>query len=179
MCDPLSGAMFAISALSTAVGYVGQQEAADAQDEAYEQNRQNALNAFADKQRDLNTRAIQEQEAAANKKFENNLDRRAAQATAMVAAGESGVSGLSVDALFNDLGSRTARANANIDSNTDYTLQQLESEKRGQTYQTVDRINSVKRGQQPSLIDAGLRIAAAGVSSYDSYSRRQLRTTPR
>lgn len=179
MCDPISGAAFAISALSTAVGYVGAQEAADAQNEAYEANRVNALNAFADKQAQMDRRAVQEQEAASNRKFENNLERRAAQATAMVAAGESGVSGLSVEALFNDLGARTARANANIDHNTDYTMQQLEAEKRGQTYQTLDRINSVKRGTEPSLIDAGLRIAAAGVSSYDQSQRRSLRTTTR
>ena len=179
MCDPLSGAAFAISALSTAVGYVGQSEAADAQNAAYDANRRQALSAFADKQVSMNTRAIQEQEAAASKKFENNLERRAAQATAMVAAGESGVSGLSVEALFNDLGARTARANSNIDSNTDFTMQQLEAEKRGQTYQTLDRINSVKRGTEPSLIDAGLRIAAAGVSSYDQSQRRSLRTTTR
>jgi len=172
MCDPVSLAGFAISAASSVVGFMGQQQQAAQQDALYKQNRANALRAFEDKQVATNWRMIQEQESAATEKQDVALQSRAAQASARVAAGEAGVSGLSVDALLGDIVGRTSRYNDRIDQQTDWTVAQLQQEKKGQAAQAVDRINSVPRGTKPSFIDAGLRIGAAGLNAYTDYQKR-------
>lgn len=173
MCDPLTltiGSM-AIGAASQVTGFMGQQQQASEQNAYYQQNRLNALQANADTQTSLNMRESQEQQAAADQKFETGLQVQAARATNITAAGENGVSGLSLEGLLNDISNKGARANANVDQNTDWTMAQLEAQKTSSSYQTVDRINSVKQATAPSLLDAGLKIAATGVDGYSKYSR--------
>jgi hypothetical protein len=86
-----------------------------------------------------------------------------------VAAGEAGVSGLSVEALQRDIAAGGARFNDRVDQQTEWTQAQLQADKRGQSYQAVDRINSVRKANKPSILATGLKIAAAGVSAGTSY----------
>jgi hypothetical protein len=159
MCDPLSLASFAIGTASSIAGQIQQQG-------LYEQNEANAMAAFRNNQVATNRRAAQEMDAAAAEKFDTSLDARKAVATQKVAAGESGVSGLSIEGLLRDFAGTKARHHDRVDQNLDWTLGQLEAEKRGQAFQTVDRINSVQR---PSFAGLGLKIAGAGFDSVSSY----------
>lgn len=154
---------FAISAASTAAQYVGQMQAAEAQNATYEQNRIAATKAQELSWQQIDTRTIQEREAAATEKANTAREVRAAQATAKVAAGEAGVGGLSVDMLLGDIAGRYGRYASGVDTQTDWSVAQLQMEKRGVAAQAQDRINSVERGRKPSLFDAGLRIGAAGI----------------
>jgi len=165
-------ASFAISAGSTLMSFQAEQQAAKQQNAYYEQNRLNALQAFQDKQNAYNQRIAQEQEAAAQGKFDNSLEAKSARATSEVAAGESGVSGLSIEGLARDFAGKEQRMKDRIDQQTDWTTQQLQAEKRGDSYQTLDRINSVRRAQKPNFAAAGLRIAGAGLDAVSSYKTR-------
>ena len=112
MCEPIS--MGVVGALSTAASIKTQKNAIKAQ-------RQVQANASAqERARYLNEVSVtrqrqrQEQIAAAQKLQEGQTQAMEARATARVSAGESGVSGLSVDALINDLSRQEAQYNFSI-----------------------------------------------------------------
>jgi hypothetical protein len=162
----------AVSTASSVVGFAAESQAADDQNRIYEQNRLNALQAFEDKQRSMNLQISQERESAALEKFDTALEGRAARATNTVAAGESGVSGITIDALARDFTSREQRFNDRVDKQTDWTVSALEADKRGQSYEALNRINSEPRARKPSFVGAGLRIASAGVDAYSGHKKR-------
>jgi hypothetical protein len=111
MCEPIS---MAVAAVSTAASIKTQKNAIKAQ-------RQVQANASTtERARYLNEVSVtrqrqrQEQIAAAQKLQEGQTQAMEARATARVSAGESGVSGLSVDALINDLSRQEAQYNFSI-----------------------------------------------------------------
>jgi hypothetical protein len=171
MCLPvvMAAATFAISAASAVIGFQQQNIAAKNQTLQHHINKENARKAFEDKNNDLSERQSQEMEAAATQKFDVALDARKAQATARTAAGEAGVSGLSVDALLRDFAGREARHTDRVDQQTDWTITQLQQEKKGLGYQYKDRVASVPVGQKPSWVDAGLRVASGALNAVSTY----------
>ena len=111
MCEPIS---MAVAAASTAANIKKQQNAIKAQ-------RQVQANASAqERARYLNEVSVtrqrqrQEQIVAAQKLQEGQTQAMEARATARTAAGESGVGGLSVDALIGDLTRQEAQYNFSI-----------------------------------------------------------------
>lgn len=107
MCSPLIASSI-IGAASTASSLIGQSQQASAQREAQ------AIASRQERQRYLAEvsamRTQQQQEAIARSQNIEESTRRAmeARATARTAAGEAGVSGLSVDALLGDLSRQQA-----------------------------------------------------------------------
>ena len=105
------------------------------------------------------------QQAAAEEKIARGLEGMKQSSTALVSAGESGVSGNSVDALMNELSAGVLRGNTMTSRNLEIdqigAKRQLESNKR--TAQS--RINSVAK---PSKTATGLQIAGsvAGGTTY-------------
>lgn len=150
---------------------MAQQQAADQQNQLHEANRRNAMIAHQNTQSAINTRQVQEQDAAANEKFEASLDKRRAVATNIVAAGESGIHGLSVDGLIRDIYGRHGRYEANVNQNLDWTMSQLQSEKKASGTQMVDRINSVPRANRPNFLATGLQILGSGIDTTAAYRR--------
>lgn len=176
MCEPMMMLSLGMSVLGQGVSLMGQMQQSAAQDAYYEQNRQNALQAFSDKQNALNLRESQEQTSAAAQTFDNSLKARAASATASTAAGESGVGGLSIEGLMQDFGSRAARANDRIAQQGEWTQGQLEAEKTASGDQAVSQINSVQPGNFGILnfADAAVRIGGAGVNAYTNSIRNKV-----
>lgn len=168
MCGPvaIAAASFVVGAAQSVVGFMGQQAAYEQQEALYESNRRNALMAFQEKQKSSNIRIIQEREAAATQSFDASLEARRARASNVVAAGESGIAGPTVTSLLGNIYGEEGRFLTRTNKNLDWTVQQLELEKKGQSYEALDRINSVPRGTKPSFLEAGLRIAASGISSF-------------
>jgi hypothetical protein len=156
----------AIGAASSIAEFASQRQAADDQNKMAEQNRINALAAFENTQRSMNERIMQERESADLDKFDTALETRSVQATSNVAAGESGISGMSVDALSRDIVGRQARFNERVDQQTGWNVSHLEGQKREQSAQTLDRINSQPRVKPSGFIGAGLRITASGMNAY-------------
>ncbi len=173
MCPPalIAGLSFAIGAAQSVMQYQAASAQAEQQNLYYEANRQNALNAFTETQKQLSLRQIQEQEAAGAEKFDQNLETKKALATEAVAAGEAGISGLSLDHLMRDIQGRSARYNDRVDENRDWAVTQLQMEKKGQGYTALDRINSVQKAMKPSFASAGLRILGSGVEAMTSYKK--------
>ncbi|GGD98165.1 virion core protein, T7 gp14 family [Rhizobium anhuiense] len=174
MCvDPISAIGLAIGAATSVVQYQGQVSAAEEQNKLYRDNAARANQNARDQMFQTQQRMLQEQEKAGAEKADNLKEAREAKATATVAAGEAGVSGLSVDALLAEFDGRAAQANDRVDQNTEWTLNQLNNEMKGIRSNAEDRINSVQRAAKPSFFDAGLRIAGAGLDSYNDYKARQ------
>lgn len=111
MCEPIS---MAVGAISTAASIKSQKAAIKAQEKA--QANASAL----ERARYLNEVSVtrqrqrQEQIVAAQQLQEGQTQAMQARATARTSAGESGVAGLSVDALINDLTRQEAEYSFNI-----------------------------------------------------------------
>jgi hypothetical protein len=153
-----------VSAASGMAEMAQQQQAADNQNALYEQNKMNATMAFQNKQVDMNNRISQEREAAAGQNFDNHLAAQKAIATNMVAAGESGAMGQSTDALMGDIMGQASRQQDRVNTNLDYTVNNLQNQKKGQSYEALDRINSVKRADPPNFAGSMLKIVGGGLS---------------
>ena len=166
MCEPttLIAISTALSVAGTAASAISQGQAADAQEAA------NARQADMIRQSSIaNTdqsalQLDQEKEGAAQKIAQNNEAAAQAIGTARVSAGESGVSGLSVNALLQDFAGQSAEYNQNVGKNFKNFSQQ----------NSIDRknIDARSKGNQlgtpnaPDYLGAGLKIAGAGVSGY-------------
>ena len=145
---PILGAVLSVA--QAAVGFMGAQAQADAQNAAHEQNRLAAIAAANDKYASLNNKTIQERNAASQELLEKKIKAAQTRSTALVAAGQAGVSGLSVDAVLGDIfaqeGRQTAAIMQNFETRREYNADEMVS-----TYhQTVARINSVKTAADPS-----------------------------
>lgn len=155
----------AIGGAQAVAGYEQQKRQADQQNALYRQNAQNALVAFQQKQVDVDKRIQQERMTAAENNFNSELAARKAEATNVVAAGESGAMGQSTDALMHDIQGQESRQVDNTNTNLDWTESQLAGQKQGFAYEALDRINSVKKADTPSFAGAMLQIAGAGVKA--------------
>ena len=153
---PILGVISSIG--SAIVGYAGQKQAADQQNEYYRQNalaaQKAAVNQYANQQNAI----IQKRNEASQQETETHIAALKARGTARAAAGEAGVTGLSVTALIDDFYGREGRRIDSIDQNyemdRDYMRANIES-----TRATAEqRINSVRQAAEPSFADAAIRM---------------------
>lgn len=101
MCTPL--AAVAIGAAQTASSIIGQRQQAQMQEQAQATASSQERQRYLAEVSAMRTQQQQEMVARAQRIQEANRKAMEARATATVSAGESGVSGLSVDALLGDL----------------------------------------------------------------------------
>lgn len=161
MCaDPVTMAIIGmqvaqgISAQNAAVGRANEQNA------LYAQNTTNAREAMLNDVRALNRRGDQESQAAAQKKFQLNLEGEQKKATAGVAAGEGGVAGSSVQRLLDSYDRQRSVAQGTINRNFEMVLDEIGFQKEATKSTFNSRANSVSKGYAPSALQAGLGIAA-------------------
>ncbi len=176
MCIALAPAMaaglqLAVTAASTAIGFFGQQQAANAQEAANAIATQNAVDAANETYAATQTRMQQEAAAASTEKMNANLDAVSARATALTAAGESGVQGNSVSQLLASFYSKQGRYSDAIDQNLQMSRDYLASSMDQTSRQTQSVINSLPTPQRPSFLDAAIRVAAGGLSAATDYTK--------
>lgn len=173
MCDPLTLAVgsFMVSAGSSVASYGAAKREAAAQDQYYLDNKANAERSASYEHGQLELRKAQEMDAAGAKSFDNMLETRAKAAHAEAAAGDAGISGLSIDSLIGDIYGAGGRTNDRIKQNEEMTLAQLSAEGRGIDARMEGRINSVRKGVQPSGLALGLNIASAGLNAATGYKK--------
>lgn len=159
MCEPTT--LMALTVASSAAQVIAQQRAASAQSAANQRQYENTMRAYAANINQTNLEMSQEREASMQKLDENNLAARAAVSKARVAAGESGVSGLSVDALLSDLGTKQNRYNSSVVTNYDRAMGAIESQRQNIGTNAASQINSLKTPAMPDYFSAGLRIGNA------------------
>jgi len=161
----------ALGTAQTVTGYIGERQAAAAQNAMARENQKAANANLVREYADVQTRQIQEEDAAAVQKQDISREARAARATTMAAAGEAGVSGLSVDALLADVYGKEATAKDRISQNSGFTTSNLTREMDGLKAKAQDRINSMPWATGPSPFAAALKIGGVGLESYNRYGK--------
>ena len=164
--DPMTMLMIG----STAIEFLGAQKQAKADEARYQQNRINAGQARDLKINSLNTRMLQEGEAASAQKEQLAIASLKKEATASVAAGESGVSGSSVDRTLAEFETMRLRGNTTINSNTEMLRNQIELEKIGASAEAQQRVDSMSRGQEPNFLAYAVQ---AGAQAYAGHLSAQ------
>lgn len=170
-------AQFALSAASTVAGFMGQQQQYEAQQQYYKNNREAANKAAVNTYASNQNRALQERAAASQQLQQLNTDAMRGRATAEVAAGEAGVTGLSVDALVADYYGQQGRYERTLDNNYQMNADYLRGEMDATQAQAEGRINSVQQGQKPSFADAAIRILGGGLEAWGGFQKAKLQRT--
>jgi hypothetical protein len=160
MCHPaLLIAGGSMQAMGTLQGH-------NAQADAFDANAKAAHAAKVEEDRMAQEDSAVTDQAAAQEKIDRGLEGMKSSATALTSAGESGVSGNSIDALMNELDASVLRGNTTTTQNLELsqrgTQRQLASNRR--TAQS--RINSVAK---PSKSATALSIAGTVASTAASY----------
>ena len=124
--------------------------------------------------RALQDRASQEGEAATQKTLEQAREGAAARSRALVAAGEAGVGGLSVNALLNDFMAQESRYRESVTTNLGYSKDQLASEMEGVRAQAQGRIASISPYMRtpldtPNYFGAAMRVGGSAIDAYNKY----------
>lgn len=173
MCElatAMAIASFTIGAASSVMEYSAQSQQAKAQTAAYKQNieasRSAAVNSYAAQQ----NKQLQARAAASQDLQSNQIDAIKARSTATVAAGEAGVSGLSVDALMGDFYAQEGRYERTLDQNYQMQADAIRSEMDGTEAQAESRMHSMAPGSKPSFMGAAVRVAGSAVGSYSMYT---------
>lgn len=165
----MAGLSLVSGVASAVVGFMGQQQAYEAQNQMYKQNIKNAQQTARDQYAHTQNKWIQERNAASLEKQNANIDVASAAATAEAAGVEGGVSGNSVSQLVASYYGKSGRFNDTVDQNyqmnRDYLWASMDQTKN----QTQSQINSVPKPQKPSFLDAAIRIAGAGLSAAQTY----------
>lgn len=165
MCLPAlalaPGLMSGLQIVSSVVGVMGQMQAQSDQEAANQRQYENTMKARAANINQTNLMQQQEREAAMQKLDENNMAARAAKSTATTSAGDNGISGLSVDALISDLGSKQKRFNSSVSTNYDLASQGIAIQRENVDINAASQINSLKTPAMPDYFGAALRIGKA------------------
>lgn len=154
MCDPMTIATVA----ATAISINAQNQNVKYQNQQNQRQYENTLKAMAENVNQTNREHMQEREGAMQKLEQNNLNARAAEATATTAAGENGVSGLSVGALLDDITAKQGRFNDSITTNYQNAEMALENQRTNIGINAANTINSLKTPMAVDYASAGLRI---------------------
>lgn len=172
MCEPVSIAMAVVGALSAVAGHQQAEVAAKVQTKQHEQNQRNAQAALRDSYIAIQNRQQQEAESAAQQVEERRRESVRQMSSAYAAAGEAGVSGLSVQSILADIGATAARDISTIEENRDWSIDQLNSEMSGARNQAMSQMNATTAGVRPSGWATALQIGSSAVGAYASYATR-------
>jgi len=132
MCDPAT----ILSAMTTIAAASEQQQQAQA-------NEKNANASYLNDARQLNLRQRQEEEAESQRGQEADIQAMRDVSKARTASGESGVSGLSVDALMSDILRQNLFDDTKGSTNLDATKAQIAEQKKGAKTTRQSRVNAV------------------------------------
>lgn len=197
MCEPatislaLGGLAIATSAATGIVSYIGQSQQAEAQasyqaqlaqarNQEIVENAQLAQESYLQQAHQLNLRQQQEDERASQDIQQTRLEAAQARAMTRVAAGESGVAGLSVDNLLRDFYRQEDVFNESVRRNRDFSRLQTQEDMKGLRAQAQGRIASVRPYLpepiiRPNLLGSALQIVtdvgARGSNLADQYQR--------
>ncbi len=161
MCSPL--AIGLISGVTSGMQAIAQYSA---QKEEYANNKASSEQAWRDQQDQITQRTLQEQDALHQKEAKLNIEQAQAEAETAVSGAASGVQGISMDNLLQDVTRRASSNRETEKTNTDMIIGQLRLQRKGVNSEAVSRINSVSK---PSALGLLASLGSAGVSGYNSY----------
>lgn len=164
--------MTALSIAGNVQNFMAQSANANAQDKyqkaIYKTNTQIANDAATVQYGQLQRQQIQQHAAAAQSIGDVMAQARAAIGTGTVAAGESGTSGNSVDALLQEFHAEELRHTSSVIQNQTFADQQIATEALGVRSQQQGRILSAlpQPVQKPDFFGSLLRIGSDALSNY-------------
>lgn len=147
---PVLGAVAAIG--QGIMGYMGAKTQHKAQEQQYAANFTNSQTALYDRFDSINSRVMQEQEAASQQVEEAKLKGMQSRSSIRTAAAESGVTGVSVDAMMTDVLAQEARFISNTNTNFDYSRDYWVGETKAAASQGQSQVNSIQRTSAPSFL---------------------------
>lgn len=163
MCEPATLALLSLglTTAGTVSGVAGQAANAKAQSAANDEQADEIRKAELANYDQLQIRQQQETQAAGQQVQANQTEAAKARSTATVAAGEAGVSGLSVEALLADLYGQEARFRDGVTQNLENLTDSLSLEADNIQRTSTSQVNNLPTPKRPDYIGAGLRIADA------------------
>jgi len=163
MCHPV--ALAVLGGVQSGLQFAGQhrqaKQQAQFQQRAAEAERQRSLM----EQRSARMRQAQEQEATAREIGEVSKKAREAMATASVSAGESGVAGLSVDALLDDYVRQEADYRMGVTRQQEMKNLQTELALTDAGLRSQNRLIDINRPiNRPSFLTGAMNVASSAIS---------------
>lgn len=162
-------AIAVIGLAASGYGMYEQREATKVENKSRAISAENARESFRQGASSVNLRLQQEQQAAAEAKFENAKRAAEARGTARVASGAAGVAGLSVDNLLADFYRQEATYRSVTDENLAFSQEQAGRELKGLQATSRDREASFRPEPLPDYLAGSLRIGAQGGSAVNDY----------
>ena len=148
--------------IAKGVAAFGQAQADFRRTEAdYFRNRQAAAQARDINIQGLNRRAIQEAEAAGQQKVDLAIRALEVQGAKAAAQAETGLSGKTFQRSRALTEAKKLRGETALNTQLEYTLNQIDLEKAGINTQALNRINSLPRGQKPNFALHALQTASS------------------
>ena len=161
MCDPVT----LITIGSSIAGFLGDRQAANAQEAANAPSRALALQNQNLQIQTLQNREDEENKRATKSLVSNTKAAEAARATAAVAAGESGVSGLSVDALLGDVTRQEIENQNTVLETQDFGQRQRQLDREGLAISTQSQINQLPLVEFPDFFEFAFDIGSNFIPS--------------
>jgi hypothetical protein len=177
MCLPLIP--LAIAVASAASSAVAQKQSADAQEQQQKLASQQERQRYLEEVTSLRSQQAQEQVAKSQRMQEAELKGKEAKAQAVVAAGEGGVAGLSVEALVANISRKQATYAFSEQKQAEMmnTARTVEIQSAGSGYQR--NLLTINRPiPQPNYVGAALEGAQTGMNMYSGMQKAGL-TTPK
>lgn len=172
MCDFVTILGVGLGIAQSVVQYSAAQDQYEAQMEVQRQNAINASKAAENQYANINVRAQQEDMAANQQKQESKIEAAKAASTVQVAAGEGGVSGLSVDAVLRDIYAQQGRNEATLDTNQRMSRDYLMGEMKAAEAGGQSQINSVPVPEKPTMTPYLLNAFGSSLNAYSNYVKR-------
>lgn len=157
----------AITGASAGLNYYGQQQAANAQEDLYNQAQVNANAQLREDYAQTAIRLRQEQEARAQQVSEIQAQARQALSRGQVAAGESGYTGTNYDILMADFARQQTLAGQSVQMNYEARRDQLlygQTASRANAYNQM--VSAYPRIGQPSMLTPFLSFGQDAINTY-------------
>jgi hypothetical protein len=169
MCGPtaFAAATFGIGAAKSIFGFMGDRRQYKENERFREENRVAANAAAISRYGSLQTRQLQEEEAAGAQNFEFAVNANRARSAAIASASEGGVAGFSVDALINDFATQEGRQKDATNRNLEMSTAYLRGEAEATHAQNVARVQGVPLTQRPGI---GSLMVNMGTNALDAFS---------
>ena len=168
MCVP--AVSLGLGILQAGMQFIGQSQQASYENEANQRQYQaNLQNLFYQERQGAQQEYFKGQEAE-QKLRQEQMRTASGAATAVTAAGEAGVTGLSVNDLTNEYYRRQNDFSSNVKFNEAASVDEIQTQLEGLTKQTQGEDNQLASVSGPSPLNLLLGIGDAGVKSYNSYA---------
>ncbi len=156
----------ALSIAGSMAQYSAASQAAKDQNEYYLANAKASQQAAVNEYAALQNKQVQEKVASSQQLFQQNVEALQARSSAAAAAGDAGVSGLSVDALVGDYFAQQGRRAEALDTQYQMTAGNIRAEMEQTEAKAQSRINSVQRANPPSIVPFLISGASGAVNAF-------------